>query len=128
MRLKPLDVAFSVVKLPPAAPIPTWAASGRFVSVTRTDEELSIVVPSESLPPGEVFDGIEHDFRCVKIEEGVLDFSLTGIIASVAGPLAEAGISIFVIATCNTDYFLIKSHAFDKAKAVLEQAGHTFIR
>mgnify|MGYP001500626744 CR=1 FL=1 len=127
MKLKTLDSAFSVVKLPPAAPIPSWAASGSFVSVTRTDEELSIVVPTEDLPPGETFADIEHDFRCVKIEEGVLDFSLAGIIASVAGPLAEAGISIFVIATYNTDYFLTKSHAFDKAKAVLEQAGHTFI-
>ena len=127
MKLKLLDSVFSVVKLPPSHPIPSWAANASFVTVTRTDEELSIVAPSACLPPGEAFAGIERDFRCVKIEEGVLDFSLTGVIASVAGPLADAGISLFVIATYNTDYFLIKHHAFDQAKAVLEQAGHTFV-
>ena len=120
--------AFSVIKLPPTDPIPSWAASGRFVSITRTDEELSIVVPSERVPDGEEFANIESEFRCIKIEEGVLDFSLTGILASLAGPLAEAGISIFAIATYNTDYILIKSHALEQAKAVLEKAGHTFSR
>jgi len=127
MRLKVLKPAFSVVKLPPADPIPSWAARGSFVSVTRTDEELSIAAPTECLPPGGTFADIEHGFRCVKIDEGALDFSLTGIIASVAGPLADAGISVFVIATCNTDYFLIKNDVFDQAKAVLERAGHTFV-
>jgi Uncharacterized conserved protein len=127
LQLKMLESAFSVVKLSPADPIPSWATSGSFFSVTRTDEELSIVVPSESLPPDEVFGNIENDFRCIKIEEGVLDFSLTGILASVAGPLADAGISIFAIATYNTDDILIKSRSLEKAKSVLELAGHTFI-
>ena len=127
MKLKLLDSVFSVVRLSPVDPIPSWAASGGFFSITRTDEELSIVVPSECLPPGEVFGNIEDDFRCVKIEEGVPDFSLTGILASLAGPLADAGISIFAIATYNTDYILIKSRSLEKAKSVLEHAGHTFM-
>jgi Uncharacterized conserved protein len=127
MQLKILDSTFSVVKLSSAGPIPLWAASGRPFSVTRTNDELSIVVPSESVPAHEGFGNIENDFKCVKVEASVLDFSLTGILASLAAPLAEAKISIFVNATCNTGYLFIKSHSIDKARAVLEQAGHTFI-
>jgi len=61
-----------------------------------------------------------------RMVEGVLDFSLTGILASLANPLAENKISIFAISTFNTDYLLIKSHSIEKAKVVLENEGHTF--
>jgi len=126
MQLKILDSAFSVVKLSPTDPIPSWATSGRLFSVTRTNDELSIVVPSECLPANEVLGNIENDFKCVKVWAGALDFSMTGVLASLAAPLAEAKISIFVIATYNTGYLFIKSHSIDKARAVLEKAGHTF--
>lgn len=66
-----------------------------------------------------------NDWKCIKVE-GVLDFNLTGILSSLANPLAENKISIFAISTFNTDYFLIKSHSIEKAKVVLENKGHTF--
>jgi hypothetical protein len=128
MQLRILDSTFSVVKLSPADPVPSWALNGELCSVTRTADELSIVVPTACLPPDAAFADVEHGFRCIKIEEGVLDFSLTGILASLAVPLAGAEISIFAIATYNTDYILVKNHSLAKARAVLEQAGHTFIR
>jgi hypothetical protein len=94
----------------------------RFVSVTRTAEELSIVCPSDAVP-----DSVrtERDFRALKIE-GPFDFSLTGILLAVIGPLADAGISIFAVSTYDTDYVLVKKKDLKHAVSVLSASGHTF--
>lgn len=126
MKLKILDSTFSVVRLPPTESIPMWALNADVFSITRTDEELSIVCPSECLAINEALEDVENDWKCIKVE-GVLDFSLTGILASLTSPLAENKISIFAISTFNTDYLLIKTHSIEKAKVVLENEGHTFI-
>ncbi len=68
---------------------------------------------------------MENDWKCIKVE-GVLDFSLTGILSSLANTLAENKISIFAISTYNTDYILVKSHLVEKARVVLESKGHSF--
>lgn len=120
-----LDSTFSVVKIPPTEPIPLWAINADVFSITRTDEELSIVFPSDCLPVNEEFEYVENDWMCIKVE-GILDFSLTGILSSLANTLAENQISIFAISTYNTDYLLIKSPSIEKAKVVLENEGHTF--
>lgn len=125
MNLVLLDTIFSVVKLPTTEEIPFWADKGEFFSITRTNEELSIVCSASNVPDRLLKD-VEHDWKCIKVE-GVLDFGLTGILSSLANPLAENNISIFAISTFNTDYLLIKMHAIEKAKSVLENAGHTFI-
>ncbi|WP_449536337.1 ACT domain-containing protein [Ferdinandcohnia sp. Marseille-Q9671] len=125
MKLKMLDSTFSVVKFPPTESIPLWALQSDVFSITRTEEELSIVCHSECLPKNEVFKHMEDDWKCIKVE-GILDFSLTGILSSLASTLAENKISIFAISTFNTDYLLIKSHSIEKAKVVLENEGHTF--
>ena len=125
MNLVILDTIFSVVKLPPTEEIPSWAGKGEFISITRTNEELSIVCPTSNIPNSLLKD-VENDWKCIKVE-GVLDFGLTGILSSLANPLAENDISIFAISTFNTDYLLIKVHSIEKAKSVLENAGHTFI-
>lgn len=125
MKLKILDSTFTVMKFSPTETIPLWALNSHTFSITRTDEELSIVCPTECLSKNEVFKDIENDWKCVKVE-GVLDFSLTGILSSLANTLAENKISIFAISTFNTDYLLIKSHSIERAKVVLEHEGHTF--
>ena len=125
MKLKILDLTFSIVKLSPTETIPSWATSCDVFSITRTNEELSILCPSECLPMNEELKEVENDWKCIKVE-GVLDFSLTGILASLANPLAENKISIFAISTFNTDYLLIKSHALEKTRLVLENEGHSF--
>ncbi|WP_316569337.1 ACT domain-containing protein [Neobacillus sp. YIM B06451] len=125
MKLKILDQTFSVLKYPPTEIIPSWALNSDVFSITRTDEELSIVCPSECLPMNEVFTDAENDWKCIKVE-GVLDFSLTGILSSLANPLGENNISIFAISTFNTDYLLVKNHSIEKARVVLENEGHTF--
>lgn len=125
MNLTILDTTFSVVKLSETEEIPSWVSKGGFFSITRTNEELSIVCASSNVPDN-ILKDVEHDWKCMKVE-GVLDFGLTGILSSLANPLAVNHISIFAISTFNTDYLLIKLHSIEKAKSVLENAGHTFI-
>ncbi|HEX9074790.1 MAG TPA: ACT domain-containing protein, partial [Anaerolineae bacterium] len=94
---------FAICRLERAASIPEWAHIG-FFSTVRTPDELSIVCKEEIVPEGVL---CEKGWYCLKVR-GPLDFVLTGILASLAVPLAEAGISIFAISTYDTDYFLVK--------------------
>src|SRR5699024_2862292 len=103
MNLKILQETFTVLKISPTEAIPSWATNADVFSIMRTNEELSIVCPSDLLPDNEEFMDIENDWKCIKVE-GVLDFGLTGILASLANPLAESEISIFALSTFNTDY------------------------
>lgn len=125
MNLTILDTTFSVIKLPKTEEIPSWASKGELFSITRTIEELSIVCASSNVPDN-ILKDVEHDWKCIKVE-GILDFGLTGILSSLANPLADNNISIFAISTFNTDYLLVKLHSIEKAKSVLENSGHTFI-
>lgn len=125
MNLTILDTTFSVIKLPKTEEIPSWASKGELFSITRTIEELSIVCASSNVPDN-ILKDVEHDWKCIKVE-GILDFGLTGILSSLANPLADNNISIFAISTFNTDYLLVKLHSIEKAKSVLENSGHAFI-
>lgn len=97
--------------------IPAWAQEGNFSSITRTRDELSIVCPQEKIPGGVL---VEKNWRAFKIE-GPLGFTLTGIVASLSEPLAEAKISILYISTYETDYILVEEKNLEKAKEVLSE-------
>lgn len=122
MKLIVLSGVFSVCKLKAGSPMPQWVDSSSFLNVTNTDDELSIVCISSCVP-----DSIkaEHGWKIIKIL-GPLDFGLTGILSSIASPLADAKISIFAISTFDTDYVLIKEDKLNQAKAVLEGRGFEF--
>jgi hypothetical protein len=111
---------YAVCELQPNGHIPTWALIGDFVSLTRTEQELSVVCMQENVPD-EV--QAERNWRCVQVQ-GMFDFSLSGIHVSLAIPLAEANISILSIATYATDYLLIKEQDLEQALEVLRNAGH----
>lgn len=120
LTLSVTDEACSVCRLAAGEDIPRWVPATGFVSIARTADELSVVCSSEAVPPSV---RAEHGFRVLKID-GPLDFSLTGILAAVAGPLADAGISIFAVSTFDTDYVLVKANDLKPAVAVLRAAGH----
>jgi uncharacterized protein len=115
-----LPETLAVCRLDRDAQIPDWAFSGSFLSITRTVEELSIVTSQINVP-----DGFRRDegWRCLKVE-GTLDFALTGVIASLAMPLAFEGVSLFAVSTYDTDYLLVKERNLSKAVQVLSQNGH----
>ncbi|MBL0210349.1 MAG: ACT domain-containing protein [Holophagaceae bacterium] len=89
-------------------------------SITQTPEELSILCASDRVPPGYRTEG---PFRALKVR-GPLDMAMTGVLASMAGPLAEAGVSIFALSTFDTDYVLVRETAVEAALRVLRLAGH----
>jgi hypothetical protein len=119
LSLSLLPGRLAVCRLGPNEAIPRWVFSASFWSVTRTDEELSLILPEELVPSGWK---AEKGWRCLKVL-GPLDFSITGIIASLSTPLARAGIPIFTISTYDTDYLLVRSGDVDRAKEVLAEHG-----
>jgi hypothetical protein len=120
MRLAVLPGEFGVARLDATDPTPGWAAQGSLCSVTRTAEELSVVCAAEAIPAGV---RAERGWRCLRVA-GPLSFSLTGVIASIADPLAAAGLSIFVISTYDTDFVLVRGQTLGGAIECLRGAGH----
>ncbi|MDE3090317.1 MAG: ACT domain-containing protein [Chloroflexota bacterium] len=120
LNLSILPGAFAICRLDADAPIPSWVTTRDFVSITRTRDELSIVCVQRDVP-----DGVqgERGWRALRVETK-LDFALTGILASLAAPLADAGISIFAISTFDTDYLLVKETDLPRVVQVLSAAGH----
>jgi hypothetical protein len=111
---------FAVCRLSPAGPVPSWAGSAVFSSVTRTADEVSIICPAAQVPVD-----VKHDagWRLVKFH-GTFAFTETGILASVVAPLAAAKIGILAVATHDTDYVLIKAAQTEEALRQLTAAGH----
>jgi hypothetical protein len=101
-----------------AAP-PDWARPGDLLALVRIGDELSIVCTERYVPP-EV--RAERGWRAIQVQ-GPLEFSMIGVLASIAVPLARAGISIFVLSTFDTDFILVKEDALDRAASALTQAG-----
>lgn len=127
MKLSVLDNHFSVVRLAPGTPIPEWSCQQtELFSITATPEEVSIVCPTNNIPEKLQDMVVDHDWRCLKVE-GVLNFYLTGILSSLATPLAHHGIAIFAISTFNTDYILVQEESLEETIRVLEEAGNQFI-
>jgi RimJ/RimL family protein N-acetyltransferase len=111
---------FAVCKLPPGSAIPGWATAGDVFSVTRTVEELSVVCRQEAVPDGTQ---AEVGWRCLRVA-GAMPFTLVGVLASLTGPVASAGVGVFVVSTFDTDYLFVKEAEFRAAVAALRGAGH----
>jgi hypothetical protein len=119
LNLTVLQDEFSVWRLAADAPLPSIEAGG-LLSITRTDNELSIV-SSSNVPAGVT---AETGWRCLRVE-GPLSFELTGVLADLSAPLARAGIPIFVISTYDTDYVLVKVTDLESACSALRDEGYT---
>lgn len=127
-RMKPslilLKQTFTIHRLNPDAKIPEPAMSSPFFAITRTEDELSIVLPekveiqSQASEPGWV---------CFKVE-GPLDFSLIGILAGITRVLAGASLSVFAASTYETDYILVKREQARAASDALTSAGYNIIK
>ena len=123
LNLTVVDGTFAVCRLEADAPIPPWATAGSFFSITRTADELSIVCHQEAVPEGV---GGERGWRCLRVA-GTMPFSVVGVLASLAAPLAEAGISVFAVSTFDTDYLLMKDKNLTAALDALRRQGHTVL-
>ncbi len=120
LQLSLLKDKYGICTLPNTAPIPDWALTQSLASITRTEKELTIVCRLEILPSQYQSD---LNWRCFKID-GSFDLNQIGVISSISSPLADAGISIYVISTYDTDYFLIQEQNLEKTISVLSNSGH----
>jgi len=119
-RLTLLNGRFAICRLDAGSDVPRWAVGGAFSSVTRTDDELSIVCEEARLPSGLA---AERGWRCLRVA-GPLAFSEIGVLSSLTGALAEAQVSVFAISTYDTDYLLVREADADPAVVALRSAGH----
>jgi hypothetical protein len=120
LRLHLLAGRFAVCRLEGDSALPDWALRAGFVSITRTDDELSIVCAEENVPADV---RAERGWLCFKVA-GLFAFSEVGVLASLTEPLARAGISLFAISTFDTDYLLVKADDLSHAAETLTSAGH----
>ncbi len=120
MKLAWLAGEFAIARLGPGEDPPAWALRGPFHSVTRTSDELSLVCAARDVPETVV---ATRGWRCLRVE-GRLDLSLTGVLDSLASPLARAGVSIFAVSTYDTDYVLVPGRSLDVVTASLRRVGH----
>ena len=121
MKPKELDREFSVCKVEDYSLVDLGA---EYCFIGKTDEEDSLVCATSDVPSNVV----ERDdgWKGFRIQ-GVLDFSLIGILAGIAEILAENGISIFAISTYNTDYVLMKKESHQKALDILGRTGYEIV-
>lgn len=117
LQLTVLPQTYSIVRFCSDTPLPTWVFASTFYSITRTDEELSIVCET-SLAENNGANKIEPNWKILKVL-GPLDFSLTGILSKISASLSDGGVSIFAISTFDTDYILVKSAVLEKAVSLL---------
>lgn len=119
--LKQLPGLYAISRLGPVDAIPAWADGPGFVSITRTDDELSVVCPQDRVP-GTVRQ--DHDWVAFKLA-GPFAFGETGIVLSVVRPLSENGLGIFVVSIFDGDHLLVKAADQIEARRLLGEAGHT---
>ena len=108
-----------MARLPGTEAVPAWADGAGFVSITRRQGELSIVCADERVP-AEV--RAERGWRALEVE-GPIDFQVVGLLHGLTGPLAQAGISVFAVATFDTDVLLVREEALPRAVEALRAAG-----
>ena len=120
--LSVLSDTFTIHKLSPDASIPKEIMKSNYCSVSKTENELSVVcsevIEVQSLQSSK-------GWKCIKVK-GPLDFNLTGILASISDILAQSNISIFAISTFDTDYILVRTHDLSLATTKLRLAGYKF--
>jgi uncharacterized protein len=117
------DGRFCLVKLPRDTDLGEIQDGGPFFSVTRDNDEMSIVAAESFVHPQAE---IQRGWRALKVK-GPLEFELKGVLASLLSSLAEAGISVFAVSTYSTDYIFLLDYNLEKAIATLQGAGHRLL-
>ena len=115
-----LDQAFTIHRLPSNAEVPAPALDCPFFAITRTADELSLVLPASVEIESEKSEG---GWACFKVA-GPLEFSLLGVLAGISAALAKAQVSIFALSTFDTDYILVKREQVRAAREALVSAGY----
>lgn len=121
LELTLLPEEYAICRLPAGTPLPAGLDPGAgVVSVTWTPDEVSVICPAEQAPSGAT---VELPWRCFRVN-GPIDLALTGILASLVVPLADARVNVFAFSTFDTDYVLVPGVRLTEAITALRDAGH----
>ena len=121
LTIKPITEEFAVCQVEDYSQV---NLENPFVFTGATDDEKSLVCPIALVPENAL--SVDKTWSAFRIE-GVLDFSLIGILSKISSLLAENNIGIFAISTYNTDYILTKTTDFQSALRVLEEAVYQIL-
>ena len=119
-RLEILADSLAVCRRAPGARIPGWSTAGGFTAVTRSDRETTLVCAAAAVPARV---RAERGWRALRVR-GPLSFDLVGVLAALLGPLAHAGVPVFVLSTFDTDVILVRDRDLAGAVRALRRAGH----
>jgi len=119
VHLRQLCGLYAVCRLSANTPVPEWVLQSSFFSVTRSAQELSVVCRQTLVPDRP---NCERNWSGFYVA-GPLDFTLIGILARLASPLAAAGIPILAISSYDTDYLFVKNVHRKRALHVLKNIG-----
>ena len=121
MNLALLDTLLAVCRLDPADELPPWLALvPPLTAVVVREGELTVVAPQHAVPEGVV---AERGWRALEVA-GPLDLTMTGVMADLAGALAEAGVALFAVSSYDTDVLLVRAAQLQDAVDALRDAGH----
>ena len=118
IALRPIEETLSICKVPDYSLVDLCKP---YCFTGCTPDEKSLVCRTEDIPSNATS---KDDGWTVFMIEGILDFSLIGILSGIASTLADAGIGIFAISTYNTDYILVKDENRTRAEKALRKAGY----
>ena len=121
MNLKQLPHLFAVVKLSPDAPLPGWATQASPFFIARTSDELSVMCPQSVVPDAAA---PSRNWVCFRVD-GDLDFEQVGVVATVSSPLADNGISLFLVSTHDRDYVFVHQDNLSRALKIYRDTGFT---
>ncbi|GIF43257.1 ACT domain-containing protein [Actinoplanes xinjiangensis] len=114
---------YAVCRLPAGSTLPASLTAGpddkSVISVTWGVDELSVICPNDRIPADAVADTA---WRCLRVAD--LNLAMTGVLASLVGPLAEARVNIVTFSTYDTDYLLVPTVRLTEAVNTLTAAGH----
>ena len=123
INLRTVPGLYSVARLAPDTPIPDWFNGAGFSAMVKSDDELTLICLQERVPEDIE---TEPNWRCFR-SLGPIPFNATGIVQALIQPISEKGIGVFVLCTFDGEHILVPDKDFDRARHLLEEAGHVFV-
>lgn len=111
---------YGIARLPANTPIPDWADGEGLVSITRAEDELSIVCLADRMPVN-----ADTGWSALKVEN-LAELDEPGVVMAAITPISQAGLGVFVMSTHLRDYILVRTHEIARVQTALTNAGHTF--
>ncbi len=123
LTFTPLPDEYAIVRLAHNATVPAWVGTSGLASVTRADDELSIVCKTDNVPKDEIAD---KGWAALRVDL-LADLDEPGVVMAAITPISSAGLGVFVLSTHLRDYILVRFRELDHVKDVLEKAGHNVL-